>query len=195
MECIRASYLERPKGDSLNLSFTCSFVSFSCYTSAPVSYFSLQTSSLLALQHTKPPNMQPSPKCLPWLPSLRISQHSFYSPVTQFVPNSKILGRKSDWPSYGHMSSLFLAAVSSDPTVEGDPTVEASPFPRQGCGKGRMGKPLWYSSFLAFCQISYMSSTPDWEFLVHLCISCAEQSILRIHSIRGTEMIHNKNNI
>ena len=189
MECIRASYLERPKGDSLSLSFTCSFVSFSCYTSAPVSYFSLQTSSLLALQRTKPPNMQPSPKCLPWLPSLRISQHSSYSSVTQFMPNSKILGKKSDWPSYGHLSSLVLAAVSNDPTVE------ASPFPRQGCDKGRMGKPLRYSSFLASCQISYMSSTPDWEFLVHLCNSCAEQSILRIHSICGTEMIHNKNSI
>lgn len=44
---------------------------FSCYISAPFSYFSLQTNSLLASQHTKPQNVQPPPKCLPWLPSFQ----------------------------------------------------------------------------------------------------------------------------
>ena len=59
------------------------------------------------------------------------------APTAQFVSNSKILGQKSDWLSYGHMSSLVLPAVSNDPTMK------ASPFPRQGHDKGRMGKPLW----------------------------------------------------
>ena len=42
--------------------------------------FSLQTNSLLALQHIKHPNMQPPSKCKPWFPRLEITSVQLLQP-------------------------------------------------------------------------------------------------------------------
>lgn len=124
---------------SQSLSLSPSFLSLFLVTHLLLSLLFADKFSACSSAYKAPPICSPT-KMQTLAPQIR--DYVGAAPTAQFVPNSKILGQKSDWLSYGHMSSLVLPAVSNDSTMKD------SPFPRQGHDKGRMGKPLWLSSFL-----------------------------------------------